>query len=84
MRMKRNVSIGTITRTAVLVLALVNQMLTVCGKSPLPWSSDEVANGVSMVLTAAVSIWAWWKNNSFTQAALAADEALTKQKGRGV
>lgn len=76
--MRRKVEKGTIVRTAVLAVALTNQALTICGHSPLPFSEDEVAQGVSMFLTAGAALWAWWKNNSFTQAAIKADELLHK------
>ena len=32
-----------------------------------------------MFLTVCASLWAWWKNNSFTQAAIEADEQLHKK-----
>ena len=76
--MKKKIEKGTIVRTVVLGVALGNQMLTLAGKSPLPFTSEEVEQGVSMVLTVAASLWAWWKNNSFTQAAIEADEQLHK------
>ncbi len=76
--MKRNIETGTIVRTAVLAFALLNQILTVSGHNPLPFTDEEAGQAVSAVLTTAASIWAWWKNNSFTQAAIAADEQLRK------
>lgn len=71
---------GTIVRTVVLGVALVNQALIIAGKNPLPFTNEEVAEGVSMVLTAGAAIWAWWKNNSFTQAAIKADDVLKNLK----
>lgn len=76
--MKKRIETGTIVRTAVLVFALFNQALTISGHNPLPFSEDEVGQAVPMVLTVGASLWAWWKNNSFTQAAIAADEQLRK------
>lgn len=77
--MKRKIEKGTIVRTAVLAVALVNQGLTISGHNPLPFTNEEVGQGVSMVLTVGASLWAWWKNNSFTQAAIAADERLHRK-----
>ncbi len=76
--MKKSIEKTTIIRTAVLVFALANQALTIGGKSPLPFSEDEAGQAVSMVLTTGAALWAWWKNNSFTQAAITADEQLKK------
>lgn len=74
--MKRKVEKMTIVRTAVLAFALINQALTICGYNPLPFTDEDFGQAVSMVLTAAASLWAWWKNNSFTQNAIIADEYL--------
>lgn len=74
--MKRKIEKMTIVRTAVLAFALINQLLTISGYNPLPFTDEDFGQGVSMFLTAAASLWAWWKNNSFTQAAIAADDFL--------
>lgn len=77
--MKRKVEKMTIVRTAVLGFALLNQILTISGYNPLPFTDEDFGQSVSMVLTAGASLWAWWKNNSFTQAAIAADEKLHRK-----
>ena len=74
--MKRKIEKGTIIRTAVLAFALINQVLTISGYNPLPFTDEDFGQAVSMILTAGASLWAWWKNNSFTQAAITADEHL--------
>lgn len=74
--MKRKIKKETIVRTAVLAFALINQTLMIIGYSPLPFTHEGVGQAVSMALTAAASAWAWWKNNSFTQDAIIADEYL--------
>ena len=66
----------TIIRTITLALALVNQILTSTGHSVIPVSDDQIAEGISLAFTVGASLWAWWKNNSFTQAALRADLTL--------
>lgn len=79
----KNVKSDTIIRTVVLALALVNQILTVMGCSPLPLADEEVSELLSLVFTTAASLWAWWKNNSFTTAAIQADAYMTALKARG-
>lgn len=80
----KNVSKETIVRTIVLVLALFNSVLTMCGKNPLPFSDDELYLGVSSVVTVVATLWAWWKNNSFTQNAIEADEFLREKRKNGI
>lgn len=69
----KQITTGTIVRTLCLILALVNQIMTVCGKTPLPITDGQVADAVALIATVGASIWAWWKNNSFTEHAIAGD-----------
>ena len=70
----------TIIRTAVLALALLNQVLVICGKTPLPVKDEELTQVLSLCLTIGASVWSWWKNASFTSSAIAADKVLNKIK----
>lgn len=78
--MKLKISKETIIRTALLIFALINQALVIMGKPVLPVSDDQIQELLSLTLTIGSSLWAWWENNSFTQAALKADEVLRKEK----
>lgn len=71
--MKHTVKTDTIVRTVCLVLALVNQLLSNAGHAVLPIADAQVETLVTTVITVCASLWAWWKNNSFTQAALEGD-----------
>lgn len=79
----KNVSKDTITRTIVTFVALVNSVLTMIGKNPFPFSDDEVYLFFSSLLTVFSTIWAWWKNNSFTTAAIAGDIVKNEAKRKG-
>lgn len=70
------ISTDTIIRTVVLVVALINQVLTATGKNPLPFSDDVIYEAVTLAVTIGASAWAWWENNSFTKAAIEADQYL--------
>ena len=70
------ISAGTITRTAVLLLALTNQVLSACGKPMLPIESATVEQLVTTGLTVTAALVNWWKNNSFTPEAIKADGYL--------
>lgn len=77
-----NTQKDTIIRTVVLAVALVNQVLSAMGKSVLPIEEEQVEALVSVCLTIASSVWAWWKNNSFTEKAKLADLYLQAMKER--
>lgn len=74
------ISAGTAARTICLALALINQLLTVFGKKVIPFADDDIYTVVSVVFTIGASAAAWWKNNSFTEAARTADELLKIEK----
>ena len=77
---KEKISAGTIARTIILVLALVNQILAAFGKSPLNIASEDISNVVSLIFTIVAAIAAWWKNNSFTNAAIKSDKLMKSLK----
>lgn len=78
-----NVKTDTIARTIVLILALLNQVLAVAGKGTLDIAENDIYQLVSLGATVVTAIWAWWKNNSFTKPAIAADYYMKKLKGDG-
>ena len=76
------ISAATIARTACLLLALTNQVLTACGRPILLIESETLNQLVTSGLTVAAALVSWWKNNSFTREALAADSYLTQLRNR--
>ena len=76
----RTVSAGTLTRTAALGLALTNQLLSAAGKSVLPIDNAQLEQMISTGFTVGAALAAWWKNNSFTAAAVAADGYMARLK----
>lgn len=72
----------TLARTVCLVLALVNQILATLGKEILPFGEDTLYQTVTIIFTLVTSVIAWWKNNSVTKEAKAADIYLKKLKER--
>lgn len=80
---EQKVTPETIIRTIVLVLALINQALTASGKNPLPFAESEIYELLTLLVTIGASLWAWWKNNSFTPAAIKADKYMNElRKGK--
>ena len=71
-----NIKKETIIRTIVLVIALVNQILTSTGHTILPIEDEQVTELITLLVTIGASVWAWWKNNSFTAEAIDADEYM--------
>ena len=77
------ISAGTVARTTVLLLALTNQLLSAFGKPVLPIESATVEQLVTAGITTVAALVAWWKNNSFTAAALEADKTYDRLKAQG-
>ena len=71
---------GTIARTIILALALINQVLTATGKNVINIADEDINTLISTGFTIVTAIAAWWKNNSFTKAALEADEIMREGK----
>ncbi len=80
--MNFNITAGTLARTACLLLALLNQVLCALGKSPLPIESETLNQLVTTSLTVAAALVSWWKNNSFTKEAIAADKEYERLRAK--
>ncbi|MBQ6380788.1 MAG: phage holin [Clostridia bacterium] len=80
--MKQKIKKETIIRTIVLVVAIMNSILAIAGKDTLPLYESDIAQFVSLAAFIVSSLWAWWKNNSFTQAAIESDDVLETIRAR--
>ena len=69
---------STIVRTALLVLAIINNFLSIFGKAVLPITDEQVELIVSTIITVIVAVINWWKNNSFTKPALEGDILMNR------
>lgn len=78
--LNNKISVGTITRTAVLALALINQLLSALGKPVLPIESAQLEQLISTGFTTVSALVNWWYNNSFTPEAIEADDFMTRLK----
>ena len=76
----KKTDVGTITRTILIIIALINQGLVIAGKNPLPFEDDQIAQVISFGFTAVTAMIAWWKNNNFTAEAKEAQHYLDALK----
>ena len=72
--------VKAIIRLIVALVPVFNIVLVQAGKSPLPFTQDEVNAGLSTVVAVLGIIWAWWKNNNMTKAAQSMQPALNELK----
>ncbi|MTD40419.1 phage holin [Erwinia sp. CPCC 100877] len=79
----KQLSADTVARTIILLLALLNQLLAILGKGTLDIVEDTVYQVVSLLFTIISAVISWWKNNSFTSAAIQADDFLKELKKVG-
>lgn len=84
----KNLDKGTVTRTSLLLLALINQALIIFGVTAVPVTEDQVVSLIdglylvgSMIFTIVTSVIAWFKNNDITQKAKERTEFL-KENGK--
>ncbi len=66
--MNKKVEAGTIVRTALLGLALTNQILSATGHPVLPIENAELETLITTSMTVGASLWGWWKNNQILSA----------------
>lgn len=76
------VTAGTIARTIVLALALINQLLTVFGYNVIDISTETINTLITTIFTVITAIISFWKNNSFTKEAIEADKVMKELKAK--
>lgn len=74
------ISKGTIVRTVMLIIVVINMVLKKCGIDLINVSESEILAIVELFIEIAVIVVAFWKNNSYTQNAIKADEFLKHLK----
>lgn len=67
---------GTIVRTILVAVLVVNIILEKTGNSPIKIDEGSVASLVDTVIQIAIIAVAWWKNNSVSPNAIKADKFL--------
>ncbi|WP_339215550.1 phage holin [Ornithinibacillus sp. FSL M8-0202] len=71
---------GTVIRTVLLFVALINQLLVIFGKSPLPLDSETLELLISSLFTTVTALNTWFKNNYITKKGLQQRDVL-REKG---
>ena len=82
MELSNKISAATLARTAVLLLALTNQVLSAMGKPVLPIESGTLEQLISTGFTTVSALVNWWYSNSFTPEAIEADAFMARMKKR--
>ena len=77
-----NITAGTLARTIILALALINQILSATGHPVMPIEDAQVETLVSTAWTVIAALIAWWKNNSFTAAAQKGDAVMKQERAK--
>ena len=67
---------GTIIRTILTLLVIVNFILERCGIDIIPADESTITMLVESVIEIAVIVVGFWKNNSFSKKAIKADQFL--------
>ena len=76
------ISKGTIVRTILLLIALINMGLQHFGLDIIKVDETSIANLVEYFIEIAIILVGFWKNNSYTANAVKADEFLKVLKER--
>ena len=77
------ISKDTIVRLIAVLFVIVNLILKALGKPIIEIDEGTILAVVDAIITIAIVVVAFWKNNSFSEAAIKADEFLKKLKSEG-
>ena len=74
------ISVGTWVRGILSLVSIINMALTAFGKTPVSVEYSELYTIISLIFTFIVGAASYWKNNSFTSAAIEADKFMHEQR----
>ncbi len=71
-----NCDFEVVARFVALLVVIVNAVLTMIGKNPLPFSQTEVYTAASAFFVLVTAVYAAWKNNSVSEEAKLGDKLM--------
>lgn len=74
------ISKGTIVRTILLMVTLINLALQHFNIDMIKVGESEIASIIEYIIQIAIIVVGFWKNNSYTENAIKADDFLKKLK----
>ena len=76
----------TVERTKAIILLIVQLFsvaqtgLSIAGISQLPFTTDQVSTAITGVIAVIASVYAWWRNNNLTVAAVQGQQVVNAVK----
>ena len=76
----------TVERTKAIILLIVQLFsvaqtgLSIAGISQLPFTTDQVSTAITGVIAVIASVYAWWRNNNVTSAAVQGQQVVNAVK----
>lgn len=67
-------------RLAVFIIVAINSSAMIMDVQILPFSNEEIVQGLSVVALVGSELWNHWKNNSYTMPAKEADAYIKSRK----
>lgn len=65
-----------VVRIVALFVTAINAVLVAKGLNPIPFDETLVGETACYVVAGATALWAWWRNNNMTAAAISAQNYL--------
>jgi SPP1 family holin len=78
------IQVGAVVRLIVLVIAWINQVAVTIGGYSIPDVADSVVYLIATTITIAVTLYAYWKNNSWSLNAKTADAIYDVLSSSGI
>lgn len=79
----KNQKRSAIIRLIVMAVLMVNMVLTLAGKNPIPFDEAELTEWLTVAAAGLSTLWSWWKNNNITKKAQEAQNTLQGLKEDG-
>ena len=76
----KEIKASSIVRTLLTIVVIINYILSILGKNPLPITENQITTIVFSIFTIVIIIIGFWKNNAFTSQAQIGQDVIDKLK----
>jgi SPP1 family holin len=78
------VQVGSVVRLILMLISWINQVAVTFGTYSIPEIPESVTYIIATIITIAVSLYSYWKNNSWTKGAKAGDKVMQIVNSTGI
>lgn len=80
MKIETQERVSAIVTVIIQAILIINALLTAAGRNPIPLDETQTSEFLTYAVTIGWNVWAWWRNNNITNAAIEGQKIVNAEK----